>query len=374
MSNPAHDTRERFATLPVEQPEDRSNGVGTSIQAEASSAHSRINVPFNLNNWKNQPQEIVDELMWFHQWLLDKDQSWDDACKAISADRSTVFRILKGTYQAKDWMPIMKRIKSFRKLQAQRAEIQQSKFVPNRITKMISAGLDYAMANNSICLVIGESRLGKTEAFKDWKERNNHGRTVMVEVPPQGGPKAVLLEIAKSVGVNQNLSVAAMQSAVVRAFNEHRMLLVDEVHRTISHSRTANPITLETIRYIKDRSGCSVGMSATQRFSQAIEKSHYQYEQIIGRIGMPILLPHVVIEGDIIDIVTQYIPEPTPKLIENLLVLSNRHGRFGVMTETLKFASRIASKAGKPLSEGHVFDAISIRRKMQGQAVDLFLK
>jgi hypothetical protein len=44
-----------------------------SLAAEASSAHSRINIPFNLDNWKEFSDEVREELMWFHQWILERE-------------------------------------------------------------------------------------------------------------------------------------------------------------------------------------------------------------------------------------------------------------------------------------------------------------
>ena len=71
--------------------------VDRSLQAEASSAHSRINVPLNLHSWKDRQPEEQEMLLWFHQHILDESLSWDDASEAIGYDRSNIFRILKGT-------------------------------------------------------------------------------------------------------------------------------------------------------------------------------------------------------------------------------------------------------------------------------------
>src|SRR4051812_454416 len=70
--------------------------IDRSLVAEASSAHSRINIPFNLENWKHLSADVVEELMWFHQWLLDNKLDWKEAEAAIGYDRSSIFKILKG--------------------------------------------------------------------------------------------------------------------------------------------------------------------------------------------------------------------------------------------------------------------------------------
>lgn len=57
--------------------------VSKSEVARASSAHSRINVPFNLNNWKTLPQETQDELAWFHQHALEENLNWKQCTEAL---------------------------------------------------------------------------------------------------------------------------------------------------------------------------------------------------------------------------------------------------------------------------------------------------
>lgn len=359
-------TVEEFADLPPSQKgsEDRTLAIDRSLQAEASSAHSRINIPLNLNNWKDQPQDVQQELMWLHQWILDNDVSWTDAEEALGRDKSTIFRILKGTYQAADWMPIADSIASFRKLQVRRADIQRNEFRPNAISRLISAGLDYALANNSIATIEGESRMGKTASIEDWKMRNNHGRSVLVEVPPIGGPKGLLLEIAKAVGVNRNTATPQLLDSVRRAFNRNRILIIDEAHRTLPTDRRSMPVSLEVVRHIHDKTHAAVALISTQRITERMKGSTYQFEQVLGRIGMPIVLPTALDWEDIEPIVTQFLPELSAPLADTLRSIANEPGRLGILVETLKVASRIARKSSSAMAEQHVRDAISMRKQM----------
>src|ERR1041385_3075286 len=126
--------------------DDGDKPIDKSLQAEASSAHSRINIPFNLDNWKDFPDTVRDQLMWFHQWILDNNVNWKEAQEAIGYSQTVIYRVLKGIYPGKI-DEVVKAIASFRKLAAQRASIQRSEFVENSISKMIFAAIDYAMAN-----------------------------------------------------------------------------------------------------------------------------------------------------------------------------------------------------------------------------------
>ena len=164
---------------------DRQSQIDAAAISEAK-AKSRINIPLEVSNWKSLNPETRDALMWFHQYILDNGLGYEEAKAAIGYDNSTIFRILKGVYpvdQHGGYTNIVKKIHSFKRIAMERSSIRQNTFVHNRISKLIFSGLDYAMANNSITLICGESRFGKTTAAKAWKEENNHGRSVFITAP-----------------------------------------------------------------------------------------------------------------------------------------------------------------------------------------------
>lgn len=340
----------------------------TSDQAQASSAHARLNIPLNLDNWKALDAETQAELMWFHQHCLDERLTLKESAQAMQYDESTVFRVLKGTYEG-NWKNILGAIRSYRRIAAERGTIQKNEFVENSVTKLICAALDYALANNSIALVVGESRMGKTVTGRHWQSKNNHGRSAYVIAPAYGGTKALLTEIAQCVGVNRNLSIVQMHQAVLRAFNKNRILIVDEAHRLLPCDRRQNPVNLEIIRDIHDRTGAAVALLATQRFDTELKKSEYMFEQLLGRIGLPVRLPRKLKEADIEPILKQYLPRPSGKVLETALQVANELGRLGILVETLKVASRIATKGGEKVREEHFFKALALRKQMMGEIV-----
>jgi len=292
--------------------------------------------------------------------------SWGDAVEAIGYDRSVIFRCLKGTYTG-SWPNVARSIKQYRRIAEQRGTIQVNEWIPNNIVRMISGGLDYALANNSITMIIGESRMGKTVAAKMWRAENNHGTTVFVTAPPYGGTKYFMRRIADSVGVNKNGSMSQVLDGISRSFNKNRMLIVDEAHRLLPGDRRSMPVSLEVLRDIHDTTGCALSLIATQRLDDELKKSDYQYEQILGRIGMPIRLPRMLKEDDWMPIVTQYVPEPSDEVKTCCHQIANAQGRLGILVETLKVAARIAKSAKSSVKDEHIIKAIRIRRQMMGQ-------
>lgn len=334
-----------------------------SERAGASSAHSRINIPLNLENWKHLEPELAQDLMWFHQHALDQKLGFESASECLNYDASTIFRVLKGTYTG-SWGNVRASIRSYRKLFEQRGAIQKNQFVENGISRKIGAALNYAMANNSITLIDGESRMGKSEAARFWRDQNNHGRSVLTICPAFGGTKGLLRELAGNLGINKNLPALQMHESILRAFNEHRILIMDEAHRLLPTDRRSNPTNLEILRDIHDRTGAALALIATHRFNDQLKQMEYQFEQLLGRIGMPIRLQKAIPWADIGPIVRQYIARPTPALAEESVRIANEQGRLGVLVETLKVASQMAAKGKVPLEELHVFKAIALRQEM----------
>jgi len=366
--------------LPDEPGDDGEHGSGESpdldrkLNAEASSAHSGINIPINVGNWKHLDEPTQLDLLWFHQNLITERVPKAEIPATIGYDYTTIFRVLKGTY-AGNWANIVRAIQGYRKLVEQRGKIQKNEFAENSISREIFAALDYALANNSITTIEGEAGTGRTVASKEWARRNNHGKAVWIEAPVIGGAAALVRAIAKEVGVGQNQAINDVAEGIYKAFNRNRILIIDEAGRLLpGDTRTQNPQKLEFPRSIHDRTGCAVALIVTKRFSAALEKGAYQYEQLVRRIGMPVTLLRPAKAGekptikraDILPIVKQFIKAPTASLLDKMDKIANAPGRLGILVETLKAASRIANVDKQTLDETHVDKAIAMRTRPSG--------
>ncbi len=343
--------------------------VSDSTKALASSAHSRINIPLNLENWKSLSAEIQGDLLWWHQHLLDRHMTQKEAGQTIGYDWSTCYRVLKGIYEG-SYRNICAAIRSYKRLTEERGQIQANVFVKTSIADLIFGALDYALANNSMTMVIGESRMGKTICAEAWRAENNHGCSVRVEVPPYGGTKMFLRSIADAVGVNKAYSIPIMYDAIRKAFNPNRILIVDEAHRLMPGDSRSTPVNLEILRDLyHDGKGCAVALFATQRFDDSLKKSIYQYEQVLGRIGMPVRLPRHIKKDDVFLIVEQYVRRPSDKLMTHCVQIANEIGRLGILVETLKLASRMAAKSKSHITEEFIFKSMAMRKQMMGETM-----
>lgn len=338
--------------------------VSRSEQARASSRNSRVNIPVNLDNYRDYDDETKRLVLWLHQHIMDAGLRYRDVCEALGVDQNEVWGLLMGAPKAAP-ATYHPKIESYKALIEKRAQIHGAQFAENSISKAIFAALDYALVNNTIALVMGESRLGKTCAIQEWQRRNNHGRSVYVEIPPVGGVRALLQAIAEAVGVNTALNTTKTFQAVCRAFNHNRILILDEARRLVPKGRTTE-VPIETVRSIHDQTRCAVALCSTQRMAQELQQSRYLYEQLIGRISMPVVLPANLTPEDILPIVKQFLPNPRDTTTEVLLHLANQPGRLATVVETLKFAHRGAAKAKTPITDQHVLAAIKYRETAMG--------
>ncbi len=359
----------------VKLPESRvMAGAEKSEAARASSANARLNIPLNVGRWKTLTADHQELLTWFHQFALDRGMSLAECADALNYDTSTLHRVLWGTYEG-SWPNVCSSIKSYKRIATDRDGIQKQEFVETAITRSICGALSYALANNSITMITGESGMGKTVTAEWWRDQNNHGRSVMIRVPSYGGTKGFMRRIAERVGVNKQLNGPQMYESIIRAFNKNRILIVDEAHRMLPPDPRTPPTMLEILRDIHDDTKCALAVVATARFGAELQKSEYMFEQFLGRIGLPVRLPKAVKEPEYMAIVSQYIRNPSARLATVFGRLANDqepdlHGRLRIVVETLKVASRMASKEQKTdkprITEEHVFKAIALRKQMMG--------
>jgi DNA transposition AAA+ family ATPase len=349
---------------PPEADEPVDTGTPQPIATDLASQHNQIAI--NLDATRHLPQDQQDEIIWFHQHMIDSRIGCAAAGQLINYDASVVSRVLRGSY-AGDYAKVCQAIRSYKAIHGERLEIQNHNFAETRTTKLIWQGLSYALSNNSITIIQGESRMGKTCAALAWRDANNHGRTVYVEAPVNGSLSALTIAIAGCLGIGRRNNDELSREAIYRAFNQNRMLIIDEAARLVPGSANTMPRALEFARSIHDRTGCGLALISTSRFGMALDKSQYQWEQLVGRVGMPIRLFRKAEREDVLPILIQYIPEPTEPVVEMALDIANKPGRLGILVETLKIASKIAAKRKVKLSEEHFKTALRTRQEMMGE-------
>ena len=333
-----------------------------------------INIPLNVDRWSAAKDAERRLLVWFHQYCLDNKITPKQAANFLDYDPSTINKLLHGVYPS--YAKPCGRISDFkedlarkREIEAERSTIKTHNIVENSIARYINNALKYALSNNTITLITGESRMGKTAIAEKWKTEHNHGTSVYVVAPVRGGVSALLRRIAEALGHRKNHSVAMLEEKIYEGFDHDRILIVDEAHRLLPKDKRSDPSSLETLRDLHDATKCGLAFIATNRFDATLRKSSYMYEQILGRVGMPVTLPARIKWADIKPIVNQFIEEPSLDMRRECQKIANEPGRLGILIETLKVASQVAHKRQVPLDSKIFFQALALRQKMMGKAL-----
>lgn len=327
-------------------------------------------IPLNLSIIETLPADARDHVLWLHQHMIDQGMTIASAAESIGYDASTMHRVLRGNY-AGSWPNVIAGIRSYRRLTGQRSEIQRAQFAENSISRLIWARLDWAMANESMAIIIGESGQGKSLAARAWRDKCAPGRTVMVEAPVLGGIAELMRYIAMGCGVKADTKHTRADS-IQRAFNRDRMLIIDEAHRLLPGNMTSGRQAnrLEILRWIHDTTGAAVVLIATQRFTDDLEagSNAYQFEQLIGR-AYTTRLPRKIGADAVRPLLQQYIGKPSAKLVQTACDLANERGRMRTLAKTLAVASRVAAKSGHEVSEEDVYRALAVERQLQGEVI-----
>ena len=348
----------------------------------------RITIPIKSRAWDELPlsEDSKELLLWFHQTIIDDKMSWAQVTKEVGFSRSTIFRILNATYQADDWGGPLTKIAAFRLKREPAAEGQESAEIKTLRTQEDAAALpglaktdafdrvfgacNYALKHGKLSLIIGQSRMGKTTAAKAWRDTTGKASSIFVEVPPVGGCRALLSELAYALGIGNSSkrSIAELLRRVCDGLSPRRVVIVDEAGRLCPSSGGANAQAIEILRAILDRSGCGMVLLATERFIERASGSKYQFEQLLGRIELPVQLQEFT-QHEIFALVEGIAPGLSSGILAKLFEVSKRPGRLGTLTAILTTARHLAK--GQP-GDLHVSKALAWRRKNMAELVKLF--
>jgi len=346
--------------------------AGIDREPSAAQLNPHCNVPINLENWDKLEEKVREDLTWFHQHIIDEGLTNEEAAKALNYDWTTVFRALKGTYEG-NWENVRQRILKYRAIWRDRRRIQQAQFVPNRNTKLIWDALDYMIASNTIVLITGPARTGKSLSTGLWRDQNNSGRTILYNCPVKCTPTSLLRAICEAIGRRPG-PFEFMLGQIKKALNKGRHLITDEAHFLLT-GRDNSPLCLEIFRRLHDETECGLGLVATSRFGEDLVASNYQFEQLLGRIDQPVILYNDLADEDIRPLLEQYFVRVTDHIIETSLSIVNdtlptfEKGRYGALVGLLRRASRMSAddRGNRKMTEQHFNEALAVRNKMMGQ-------
>lgn len=237
------------------------------------------------------------------------------------------------------------------------AAAECAKIAPTRIAATVFEAVEFAGDSQSLVMVMGKSRYGKTESLSAWC--NAHpGKARLVRTPSTSGQKVFLLRIAGAIGLNcdESSSLGKIREAVCFALRHSGLTLIfDESHFLIpaNYSSTTVPERLNFIRTEIIDAGRGCVLSATPQahrdsFDKFVRKTHYAMEQWLGRIVDVFKLPEKLSPEDAVKVTKMRLPGVSDETAQLIAAKGMETDQFlhGV-TAIAKRAAWLARRAGR---------------------------
>jgi DNA transposition AAA+ family ATPase len=305
--------------------------------------------------------ELIEWLWRYAQQDLDGDP--DRVAERLGTDWTTIYKVWKGTYEAK-LTNFCAKVESLRR---RVVEGHVSRFVDTPITRNIWAGLDYARDMATGVLISGPTGSSKTETAKEWARQNNHGKTTYVRVPSRCTRAKLVFAIARAMGdKSRKKDTNAVERMIAKGMGPQKILILDEAGHIIPTSRRSGETPLEYVRDLQDETGCAVAVIVTDCYWQAMLNGPQAdiLEQFVGRMSYRVVVPEeTVYREEVIKMVRLYGGvEPTRKIYELAVRITKAsEGRLRTLCEDLRKAALSAKGMGMEMGFLHLDKAREFR-------------
>ena len=328
----------------------------------------------NLLEKMNASDAHVSAVLWLLEQGRLRQLSQNKLAKLVGLDTGALSKVFRGEYPA-GLDAIASRIDAERRLLLQRETSTDKPIAETWVLQECGKFCDAVRADQSLGILTGRSHTGKSVALQTYQQRNNHGRTIYVKMPPGGSPRMFLIALARACSISDRNAYDQLRDRMIRFFDTGMLLVIDEMHQTVV-GRKLQTVTLECIRDLYDASGCGMVLCATKVFTDKMKEERHRlfFEQIDNRGILRRRLPDLAPWMDIRAIVGAYglPPAPREKLHpgdklspHEFLVEIRKTSGIGKLANLLRTSRRIATKRGELFSWRHVLDVELTRQSWE---------
>ncbi|MFQ5701435.1 MAG: AAA family ATPase [Acidobacteriota bacterium] len=246
----------------------------------------------------------------------------------LQIDRSTLSKVLSGTYKAEDLTPMLQRIRAFRiKVEGPEGVSAVIGFRETRTVRSILQAYTKARLDGEMVILVGEGGEGKTWAFREIIRRaNQHGQPppVYLSCNVFTSAYALTLRLAQELGVGRKETADWTATQVAEKLRYHpRVLIIDEINYV---QRKAADI----LRWLRDETAVGIMMAGNAALDGGprtrggllwdIVTHHPDVEPIVSRariLEMPGIFPDEV-EAIATDVLGGFSSNGTERLIQRV--------------------------------------------------------
>lgn len=299
----------------------------------------------------------------------------------IHRDKTTWAKILRGRWKRDsrgDEMtnPVVAADKLAEEIEALRGNLRIEAmrglvpFVETTTWQAVSGLIDErreAARVNKWALVVGPTGAQKTACFREYRNRHNHGTTVLVEAPERGSFGEFLRVLSRSYGLSSKANTTDMRAHIMHrlslgtaAERARRCVIVDNAQELWLGEKDSDQPAFTFLRRLQDTTGCTVILSITPLFERKLVEGMIQgwFEQIEGRSGGRgrwLRLPEFAPDEDVLAIAKAFSLRDAKAHLKELVKISREPGRIRRLFEDLQEGKLLAGK--EPFTLDHVREA-----------------
>lgn len=211
-------------------------------------------------NFEKYPKDQKQLFIECFRWCISHHIHREDFCTQVGVSSNVVYKLMNGKYKnptTHQHQPIsdkmMVAMDKWLKEQRQLFELR-GEFVVTPSAQKIFQTCDMARHRGRFAFVIGESQLGKTQAFLFYQSTHNHGRTIYARLGAASGIGGMLEIIGNAVGVPGKSNRREVMNRIISAFQDGDLVILDEFHELmLTYRRGSFFACAEIIREFYDR-------------------------------------------------------------------------------------------------------------------------
>ena len=259
---------------------------------------------------KNRPEFHADPRCSFRWSHVEKKMSQGEAARIVGVDGGTYSKVYRGEYKNGEGLVLPPPVKMLTRIRVTRQQERDNASELNK-GRVMTPTVDTiwqvcrkAWRDRQIALVFGNSHIGKSEALKWFRDENNHGATLYVDLQGMAGVQDVYREFARALKISPDVAPAKLIPRILAAIDRTNFVIVDEFHHvTYAYQKGASNKMVNAIKSIKDRTGCGMVICGTnvarEEFTEGQGKESKLLQQLWRRGVIKEQLPDALPVGDV---------------------------------------------------------------------------
>jgi len=338
---------------------------------------------------QNKEEYREDLRWWFRYAHVEKRLSQSEAALQLGVDSGTYSKVFRGAYTGTGGILLAPPAKMLSRIRVTReqektntAELNKGRVLTPTVDE-IHQVCRKAWRDRQIAIIFGESHIGKTEALVWFRDENNHGATLYVDLQGVMGVQDVYRAFARALKISADVPMAKLMPRVLAAIDRTNLVIVDEFHHiTYAYRKGSSNVMVNAIKSIKDRTGCAMVICATNvardEFTEGTGKEAKLLKQLWRRGVIKLQLADALPVADVRAFATAYgldFPAAPDAGDDTWKALRAGHAGFAgldvcehaayhdgvlALVSLLRDAGALAKKRGRELSWKHVNDVQAI--------------